>query len=232
MPRWEHGSEDRLKKAAIELFDEQGFENTSVIEISQRAGVTTRTFFRYFSDKPEVLFAGSDELRAVLVEKILQTPDVAEPLQVVTRVLSEFDWESLGSRNSQRQRQAVIAANPQLLERDLIKHHAIALGFVDALQQRGVDADIARLAACVGIQLFFTAYVQWLEAGDKANLALMSEGVMSLLASIVPTNATATSSRQKSARAPANKAGRSARRGRTPHDPGVAIKGKSTGRPR
>ena len=46
MPRWEQGSEDRLKKAAIELFDEQGF----VIEISERARVTTRTFFRYFSD--------------------------------------------------------------------------------------------------------------------------------------------------------------------------------------
>jgi hypothetical protein len=61
-----------------------------------------------------------------------------------------------------------------------------------ALRQRGVDADIARLAAHVGIQLFFTAYVHWLEAGAKADLASMSESVMSLLASIVPTNATAT----------------------------------------
>ena len=222
MPRWEHGSEDRLKKAAIELFDEQGFENTSVIEISKRARVTPRTFFRYFSDKREVLFAGSDKLRAVLVEKILQAPDVQEPLQVVTGVLSEFDWESLGSRNSQRQRQAVIAANPELLERDLIKNHSIAVGFIDALRQRGVDADIARLAAHVGIQLFITAYVHWLEAGDKADLALMSESVMSLLASIMPTNAQPPSSHQKSARVPANQADPSSRRGRAPHDRGVA----------
>jgi hypothetical protein len=139
----------------------------------------------------------------VLVEKIFQAPDVGEPLQVVTGVLSEFDWESLGSRNSQRQRQAVIAANPELLERDLIKNHSIAVGFMDALRRRGVDADIARLAAHVGVQLFFTAYVHWLEAGNKADLALMSENVMSLLASIVPTNATPPSSRQKSARVPA-----------------------------
>src|SRR6202041_1267797 len=125
MPRWEHGSEDRLKKAAIELFDEKGFEKTSVIEISERARVTTRTFFRYFSDKREVLFAGSDELRAVLIEKILQAPDVGEPLQVVIGVLSEFDWESLGSRNSQGQRQAGIAANPELLERDRCKHDSM-----------------------------------------------------------------------------------------------------------
>jgi AcrR family transcriptional regulator len=232
MPRWEHGSEERLKKAAIELFDEQGFENTSVIEISERARVTTRTFFRYFSDKREVLFAGSDELRAVLVEKILQAPDVGEPLQVVTGVLWEFDWESLGSRNSQRQRQAVIAANPELLERDLIKNHRIAVGFMDALRQRGVDAEIARLAAHVGIQLFFTAYVHWLEADEKADLALMSESVMSLLASIVPTSATPPPSRRKSARIPANQADPSPRRGRGPHDPGVAIERKFTGRPR
>ena len=232
MPRWEHGSEDRLKKAAIELFDEQGFENTSVIEISERAGVTTRTFFRYFSDKREVLFAQSDELRAVLVEKILKAPDVREPLRVVTAVLSEFDWERLGSRNSQRLRQAVIAANPELLERDLSKNHSIAIGFMDALRQRGVDADIARLAAHVGIQLFITAYIHWLEAGAKADLTMMSESVMSLLASIVPTNAQPPSSRQKSARAPANRADPSPRRGRVPHDPGAAIKGKFTGRPR
>jgi hypothetical protein len=64
----------------------------------------------------------------------------------------------------------VIAANPELLERDLIKHHSIAVEFIDALRQRGVDADIAQLAARVGIQLFFTAYEHWLEAGDKADL--------------------------------------------------------------
>jgi hypothetical protein len=105
---------------------------------SSRAVLAGRTFFRYFSDKREALFAGSDELRAVLVEKILQVPDVGEPLQVVIGALSEFDWENLGSRNSQRKRQAVIAANPKLLERDLIKNHSIAVGFIDALRQRGV----------------------------------------------------------------------------------------------
>jgi AcrR family transcriptional regulator len=216
MPRWEHGSEERLKKAALELFEEQGFENTSVIEISKRAGVTTRTFFRYFSDKREVLFAGSDALRAALVEKILEAPDVVEPLLIVIGALSEFDWEALGSRNSQRRRQAVIAANPELLERDLIKNHSIAVGFIDALRQRGVDADIARLAAQVGIQLFIAAYVHWLESGAKADLAMMSGSVMSLLASIMPTNAQPLSSRQKRSRVPANQARPSPRRGRVP----------------
>jgi len=98
----------------------------------------------------------------------------------------------------------VIAANPELPERDLIKDHSIAVGFIDALRRRWIDADIARLAAHVGVHLLFAAYVNWLEAGDKADLALRNENVMSLLESIVPANATPLSSRQKSARVPAN----------------------------
>ena len=94
--------------------------------------------------------AREQDLAAVLVEKILQSPDVGEPLQVVTGVLSEFDWESLGSRNSQRQRQAVIAANPEQLD----KHHSIAVAFIDALRQRGVGADIARLPPTSGFNCF------------------------------------------------------------------------------
>jgi AcrR family transcriptional regulator len=183
-----------LQQAALELFRERGYDQTTAAEIAARAGVTERTFFRHFADKREVLFGASDDLRAALVEKIFQAPDVAEPLQVVTLVLAEFNWESLESRDFQRQRHAVIAANPELLERDLIKHLSIAVGFTDALRQRGVDADIAQLAARVGIQMFITAYGHWLEAGDKADLATISESVMSLLATIVPTSAMPPSS--------------------------------------
>src|ERR1700753_1409173 len=114
MPRWELGSEERLKQIAMELFAEKGFEETSVVEIAKRARVTTRTFFRYFPDKREVLFAESDGLRSALVERIIEAPDVDQPLRTVLTALSEFDWGSLG-RESQRQRHAVIAANPELL---------------------------------------------------------------------------------------------------------------------
>ena len=189
MPRWEHGSEDRLKQAAIELFEEQGFEKTSVIEIAERARVTTRTFFRYFSDKREVLFSEAEALRSVLVERVVLAPEGSEPLQLVFGVLAAFDWESLGSRESQRRRRAVIAANPELLERDLIKHHGIAVGFTDALRQRGVDADVAQLAATVGGDVFFTAYGQWLQASEMEDLPAICDLMMSRLAAIVPSGA-------------------------------------------
>ena len=83
----------------MELFDEQGFQNTSAVQIAKRARVTTRTFFRYFSDKQEILFADADMLSTALVQEILQATDVVEPLQAVTRTLAGFNWESLVSQN-------------------------------------------------------------------------------------------------------------------------------------
>jgi AcrR family transcriptional regulator len=186
MPRWEHGSEERLKQAAMELFDEQGFEATSAVQIAQRARVTTRTFFRYFSDREEIVFADAETLSAALVQGILLTPDVAEPLRAVTGTLAGFDWEGLGSRRSQHRREAMIASNPELLERDLIKQEQMAGRFGSALQQRGVDPDTAALAARVGIQVFRTAYHQWLAAADSTDLATVTETTLSLLATIVP----------------------------------------------
>jgi AcrR family transcriptional regulator len=185
MPRWEHGSAERLKRAALELFEEQGFEETSAVQIAARARVTTRTFFRYFSDKEEILFADAGTLSEAFVQGILEATEVAEPLRAVTRTLAGFDWDSLGSRESQRRRDAMIAANPELLERDLIKQQQTADRLGHALHQRGVEPDAAELAARVGIQVFRTAYRRWLDAGDGADLAAMTDSATALLASIV-----------------------------------------------
>jgi len=186
MPRWEHGSAERLKQAAMELFEEQGFDDTSAVQIAKRARVTTRTFFRYFPDKEEVLFADADALNEALVQELLQRADVTQPLSAVTRTLAGFDWEKLGSRESQHRRGAMIAANPQLLERELIKQQHLADGLRDALRRRGIDPDIAELAANAGSQVFRTAYRQWLEGNDDSDLTTMTETVMALLATSVP----------------------------------------------
>lgn len=169
------------------LFDEQGFQNTSAVQIAERARVTTRTFFRYFPDKQAIVFVDADRLAAELVERILDSPDGAEPLVAVMTALAGFDWLSLGSRESQRRRDAMIAANPGLLERELIKQHQMADGFTTALRQRGAEPDIAELAARVGIQVFRTAYRQWLASDDDADLTVTVETAMCVLATIVPT---------------------------------------------
>src|ERR1700728_844825 len=79
MPRWQPDAEGRLTKAAITLFDEQGYDATTVAEIAEAAALTKRTFFRYFSDKREVLFNGSRELQDRWIGGIEAAPPDAPP---------------------------------------------------------------------------------------------------------------------------------------------------------
>src|SRR5437899_6543007 len=83
MGRWEPNASGRLRQAAMELYVERGFEQTTVAEIAQRAGLTARTFFRYFADKREVLFAGSATLQDNLVSALESAPESASPMQAV-----------------------------------------------------------------------------------------------------------------------------------------------------
>src|ERR1700728_2373409 len=80
MSRWEPNARGRLEQAAMELYGERGFEQTTVAEIAARAGLTERTFFRHFADKREVLFAGADALRELLVDTVAKAPASATPI--------------------------------------------------------------------------------------------------------------------------------------------------------
>lgn len=175
----------------MELFEEQGFGDTSAVQIAARARVTTRTFFRYFSDKQEVLFVDADAIYATLVERLLEAEDLTEPLLAVTQVLVEFEWESLGSRETLRRREAMIASTPGLLERELIKQQQLADGLNAALQQREVDPCTAELVTRVGVDVFRVAYRRWL-ADDAADLATVTQTVMSLLAAVAPAKVVLT----------------------------------------
>src|SRR5947209_19925653 len=75
MSRWQPNARGRLEQAALALYGERGFEQTTVAEIAARAGLTERTFFRHFADKREVLFAGAGSLQDLLVSTLASTPD-------------------------------------------------------------------------------------------------------------------------------------------------------------
>src|SRR6202012_892571 len=98
MGRWAPGAKGRLSEAAMELFDERGFEATTVADIAERAGLTKRTFFRYFGAKREVLFSASEALRDAFVEAIGAAPAKAAPLDAIAAGLDAMAdlFESIG----------------------------------------------------------------------------------------------------------------------------------------
>jgi len=170
MGRWEPNARGRLEHAALELFIERGFEQTTVAEIARRAGLTERTFFRYFADKREVLFWGAGTLQEFPVSTVASAPDSAAPIDAVAAALEAAGTLLQERREGARQRQAVIAANAELQERELIKLTSLASALAGALRQRGVTEPAASLAAEAGIAVFRIAFERWISETSQADL--------------------------------------------------------------
>ena len=170
MSRWKPDARGRLEQAALELYRERGFDQTTVAEIAERAGLTERTFFRHFADKREMLFWGQDTLREIYVSAIASAPQDAAPLDAVAAALEAVAPVFRERHEFARQRQAVIVATPGLQERELQKRAALTAAMADALRRRGVTEPAASLAAEVGAIAFGTAFANWVSAPDEQDL--------------------------------------------------------------
>jgi AcrR family transcriptional regulator len=181
MSRWEPDAAGRLMKAAITLFAEGGYEETTVADIAERAGLTKRTFFRYFSDKREVLFSGSEELGRLWLGAVAVAPPAATPLAVVTAGFDPVAAMFTERHDFARIRAAIIASNPELKERELIKLQNLADAIKAALVERGIAASAATLAAQAGVTVFHVAFASWVQQDDPAAFRrLMDESLNEL----------------------------------------------------
>ena len=167
MSRWEPNAKGRLERAALELYANGGFEQTTVAEIAKRAGLTERTFFRYFGDKREVLFAGADRLQTLFVDEVAGAPSSATPIAAVAIALDAAAELLQDNRDFARQRQNAISTNNELQERELIKLATLALAMAEALRARGVKEPTASLTAQAGIAIFRVAFEQWTDDSNE-----------------------------------------------------------------
>jgi AcrR family transcriptional regulator len=182
MGRWQPDSRGRLQEAALDLYSERGFDQTTAAQIAARAGLTERTFFRHFADKREVLFGGSALLHERIVAGVAGAPPesgaldaVACGLAAAAAMLGEF------RRDLSNKRQAVIAANPELRERELAKLADYAAAVAAALRQRGVSEPRATFAAEGGMTVLREALRQWAGGDDARDLAaIMADSVVEL----------------------------------------------------
>lgn len=173
MGRWEPDARERLVRAALDLFSEQGYENTAVAQIAERAGLTKSTFFRHFRDKREVLFGGQEVLAELMTGAIAAAPAQAGPLAAVEAALVATAVTFTDERRAHGpKRLVVIAGNDELRERAALKMVGFAAAMTDALKQRGAGELEAAVAAELGVLAFDRGYERWLETGgDFAEVA-------------------------------------------------------------
>jgi AcrR family transcriptional regulator len=167
MARWDPGAEERLKRAALELYLERGYDNVTVTHIAERAGLTRRSYFRYFPDKREVLFAGSERLPPALAEAVLAAHPDAAPLAAVLDALARVGTQLVEHVDGAAERRAVIDASPELQERERTKTATITAAIRDALMQRQVNAGTAELVAQLATVVFQNAFRHWTETAGR-----------------------------------------------------------------
>ncbi len=171
MPRWDPDARERLVVSALHLFTEQGYDNTTVAEIADRASLTKSTFFRHFTDKREVLAAGQETLSRLLAEGITRAPMDATPLGAVAAglqnaadAMTPFNRE-LGPRLA-----AIIATSTELQERDVLKRVGMAAAMTNALRSRGLDEPTAITAAELGVLAFKESFAAWIAQDNVRDL--------------------------------------------------------------
>lgn len=169
--RWQPDARERLERAALELFAEQGFAATTVPEITARAGLTTRTFFRHFTDKREVLFSGEEEVPGLVTQLMADAPAAISPVTLITeglKTITETRFE--GRLDELRQKRQIIQTDESLRERNLRKlaalRDAIRAGFIT----RGEDPLTATLLAEISVTLLNVSLNEWLDQTDNRPL--------------------------------------------------------------
>ncbi|MCJ1673368.1 MULTISPECIES: TetR/AcrR family transcriptional regulator [unclassified Rathayibacter] len=181
MSRWAPDAALRLERAAMELFTEHGYSATTVPSIAERAGLTTRTFFRHFADKRDVLFLREREFPEVVARLLAGAPAGLDPLGLLMHGLETVAAGDLeGWRGEIAARRAVVLSEPALRERELLKSAVLTDAMRDALVERSVPAEDAALAARTAAVLFDASLEQWLGERDSTLVVVLHEQCLRL----------------------------------------------------
>jgi AcrR family transcriptional regulator len=180
--RWRPDARERLQQAALELFAERGFAATTVPEITARAGLTTRTFFRHFADKREVLFADDDAMPAMAAQMMAEAPASAEPMTLILegfRTVAETRFE--GRKAALRARRDLVRSDEGLRERELRKRAALSEAVREGFLARGLHPTRATLLAETCVTVVSVSITEWLDSDDDRTLHDIIRDALQLL---------------------------------------------------
>lgn len=184
--RWQPDARERLERASLELFVAQGFAETTVPQITARAGLTTRTFFRHFVDKREVLFADEGDIPALATRLIAEAPASLSPMEVMVQGLETVAATHFAADVEYfKTRRAVIDSDDGLRERELRKLAALSEAIRSGFRDRGADDLAACLTAHVTVTVFSVSIGRWLAEDGKASLSSILHHTLGALRSVM-----------------------------------------------
>ena len=175
-----------LADAAVRLFSERGYEATSVDDIADAAGVSLRTFFRYFAGKDDVLFAREMDASAFLAD-VARVPPGPAPVHAIQRAYLQQPPLSTADTQVHVLFYRAVGSSPTLQGRYLAGMQQFREDLATALARRDGrrrPTDDDRLAASVGRTVLDQAYVGWLARGARGDLRRAVDTAFTRLATV------------------------------------------------
>jgi AcrR family transcriptional regulator len=150
-----------IRSVAFDLFLEKGYDNTTVDEIATAAGISRRTFFRYFETKEDVVIAALAESGDDL-ERLLRSHSQDDSLfQALRETIAQFlrNYQQHGPRAWKILN--LIQSTPRLRARFLLERDSWLPRVTTVLVERGMDRNQAETAAATMLGVITVAYERW-----------------------------------------------------------------------
>jgi len=166
---------EAIEKVALELFRERGFEETPVEAIAPTAGISRRTFFRYFGSNNDVLFGAFESLLVELDEWLASEPDDRPMFDVIADAVMRFNRVHSDGSTAHRERMELILHTPALRANAALRNAewVAVLARYAARRMAVAPEELApQLAGQVSLAAASAAYEQWLrdESSDLDEL--------------------------------------------------------------
>jgi AcrR family transcriptional regulator len=171
---------DAIVAGALRLFDERGFDQTTIEQIAEAAEISRRTFFRYFADKEELFFAEDEQLLDVIRETLDGAPADEPTLDLARRATRALAARSVAEPERRLARERLIAATPALLARRMAKNLRWERAIAERLVARGASEPEALLLPKLALACFQAAYEQWVRDPGQDLPALVDQSFAAL----------------------------------------------------
>jgi mycofactocin system transcriptional regulator len=172
-----------LEQVALELFADHGFEATTVDDIAASAGISRRTFFRYYDSKNDVVWGDFDSLLGRMAQWLAATADEVPLVDALRAAVIQFNAVPPELEPAHRERMALILRVPALQAHSTLRYEAwrgVVATFAARRLDRPVDSFGPQLVGHLALGAAVAAYEQWL-GDEEADLGALLADAFALL---------------------------------------------------
>jgi AcrR family transcriptional regulator len=174
---------DTIWEAAIDLFAEKGFDETTVDDIAEAAGTSRRSFFRYFESKSDLMAHGIVSYGSSLTDAIRKCPLAHSAPELLRHTVLTVARES-ASHPRTRKIMDIAAKYPAAREAQIARvaevQDQVAKAFAERHKKGSKDQTTARVLAALTLSVLSVTYQTWFESG-QIDIAVTVEQVLGTL---------------------------------------------------